>query len=248
MPMKMIHGKRASLLALCSTLLLLGQDQPKGVHPRNRPEDYSAHVQSNGLTIAATVVPPSEVKDLFAFDISKNYVVFEVACYPEANGRIQLQEDDFVIKTNDKGALAHRADSQTVAAAIQQKNSPKAPSAVPVTVYTQANIGYASGTDPYTGRRVGGVYTSGGVGVSNAPAPQQYPRPGSEPQDRAVLENQLWNKSLPEGTFTASVAGYLYFPASLLKKKSNGSYLLQYQSADSSVRIDLPVPSKPAKP
>jgi hypothetical protein len=241
--MKLTHGRRFLLLALCSTLLL-GQDQPKGIHPRGRPDDYAAHVQGNGLTIAATAVPPSEVKNIFAFDISKNYVVFEVACYPEANGRIQLQGDDFVIKTNDKGALAHRADSQTVAATIQQKNTPKPPSAAPTTVYTEANVGYESGTDPYTGRRVHGVYTGGGVGVSNYPAPQQYPRPGSEPQDRDMLESQLWNRSLPEGNFTAPVAGYLYFPASLLKKKFNGSYLLQYQSADSSVKIDLPVPAK----
>jgi hypothetical protein len=244
--MKLTHGKRSLLFALCSTLLLFGQDQPKGIHPRSKPDNYAAHVQGNGLTIAATVVPPNEVKNIFAFDISRNYVVFEVACYPEANERIQLQGDDFVVKTNDKGALAHRADSQTVAAAIQQKNAPKPPSTAPTTVYTEANVGYESGTDPYTGRRTHGVYTGGGVGVSNYPDSQRYPnpRPGSEPQDRDMLENQLWNRSLPDGNFTAPVAGYLYFPASLLKKKSNGNYLLQYQSADSSVRIDLPVPAK----
>ena len=240
--MKLTLGSRPFLLALSSTLLLCGQDQPKGVHPRSRPDNYAAHIQSNGLTIAARVVPPNEVKNLFAFDISKNYVVFEVACYPEANGRIQLQADDFVVTPSDKSALVQRADSQTVAATIQQKNTPRPPSAVPVTVYTEANVGYESGTDPYTGRRVHGVYRGGGVGVSNAPAPQQYPRPGSDPQDRDMLESQLWNRSLPEGNFTAPVAGYLYFPASLLKKKSNGVYLLQYRN------IDLPVPAKPAKP
>ena len=245
--MKLTYSRRILLLALCSTLVLFGQEQPKGIHPRSRPEDYAAHLGSNGLTIAARIVPPNEVKNLFAFDITKNYVVLEVACYPEANGRVQFQTDDFIIKVNDKGEVAHRADSQTVAAVIQQKNTPRPPSAAPTTVYTEANVGYESGTDPYTGRRVHGVYTGGGVGVSNAPTPQQYPRPGSEPQDRDMLENQLWNKSLPEGAFTAPVAGYLYFPASLLKK-SKGSYLLQYQSADSSSKIDLPVPLKTAKP
>jgi hypothetical protein len=245
--MKLTLGRNA-FLAFCSVWLLCGQDQqPKGIHPRSRPENYAAHLQSNGLTIAAAVVPPNEVKNLFAFDISKNYVVFEVACYPEANGRIQIQADDFVVKANDKGALAHRADSQTVAAAIQQKNAPRPPSSAPTTVYTEANVGYESGTDPYTGRRVHGVYTGGGVGVSNYPASQQYPRPGSEPRDRDMLENQLWSKSLPEGAFTVPVAGYLYFPASLLKK-FNGGYLLQYQSADLSSRIDLPVPAKTPKP
>jgi hypothetical protein len=237
--MKFTRGTRAFLLALCSTLLW-GQEQPKGIHPRSKPEDYAAHMQSHGLTIAATALSPDQVKHLFAFDISKNYVVFEVACYPENNGRFQLQADDFVVKTNDKNELAHRADSQTVAAVIQQRNTPRPSSP---TVYTEANIGYESGTDPYAGRRVHGVYTGGGVGVSTYPVPQ-YPTPGGYPQDRDLLEGQLWNKSLPEGTFTLPVAGYLYFPSSLLKKKSNGGYLLQYQSADLSSRMDLQVPVK----
>jgi len=239
--MKLTHGTRAFLLALCSTLLF-GQDQPKGIHPRSKPENYAAHVQSQGLTIAATVLPPDEVKHLFAFDISKNYVVFEVACYPGANGRLQLQADDFVVKTNDKSEPAHRADPQTVAAAIQQKSIPR-PSSSP-TVYTEANIGYESGTDPYTGRRVHGVYTGGGVGVSNYPTAPQSPAPGGYPQDRDLLESQLWNKSLPEGAFTTPVAGYLYFPSSLLKKKANGGYLLVYQGEDSSSKLDLQVPAK----
>ena len=122
--MKLNCGRRDLFIVLCSTLLLCGQDQqPKGIHPRSKPEDYAAHIQSNRLTIAASVLSPSEVKHLFAFDISKNYVVFEVACYPEANGRVQLQADDFLIKVNDKGELTHRADPQTVAAVIQQKNA-----------------------------------------------------------------------------------------------------------------------------
>jgi hypothetical protein len=239
--MKLTHGRCALFFALCSTFLLCGQEQPKGIHARSRPEDYAAHLQSSGLTIAATVLSPAEVKHLFAFDISRDYVVFEVACYPDNNGRLELQNDDFVVKTNDKSEVAHRADPQTVAAKLQQKNTPRSPSSP--TVYTEANVGYESGTDPYTGRRVHGVYTGGGVGVSTYPDPR-YPTPGGYPEDREMLTNQLWSKSLPEGNFTAPVAGYLYFPASLLKKKFNGSYLLQYQSADSSSRMDLPVPLK----
>jgi hypothetical protein len=240
--MKLTHGMRALLFALCSTVPLCGQEQPKGIRPRSKPENYAAHMQnqSHGPTIAATVLSPDEVKRLFAFDISRDYVVFEVACYPEENGRIQFQADDFVVKTNDKIEVAHRAEPQTIAAKVQQKNAPKSSSP---TVYTEANVGYESGTDPYTGRRVHGVYTGGGVGVSTYPVPQ-YPTPGGYPQDREMLESQLWSKGLPEGTFTTPVAGYLYFPSSLLKKKSKDGYLLQYQSSDSSSRMDLQVPAK----
>ena len=237
--MKIVSCSRAFSFLFCSALLLGQQNQSKGIHPRDKPGDYAVQAQSHGLTIAATVLSPDQVKHSFAYDISKNYVVLEVACYPENNGKIQLEADDFVIKTGGKGDIAHQSDPQTVAAMIQQKNVPK-PSTE--TIHTEANIGYESGTDPYTGRRVHGVYTSGGVGVGNYPTPQ-YPTPGGYPQDRNLLESQLWNKSLPEGAFTAPVAGYLYFPSRLLKK-SNGGYLLQYQSADSSSRIDLQVPAK----
>ncbi|MBV9678735.1 MAG: hypothetical protein JO185_20535, partial [Acidobacteriaceae bacterium] len=53
--MKLTHGTRALFFALCSTLLLYGQDQPKGIHPRSKPEDYAAHmqIQSHGMIIAA---------------------------------------------------------------------------------------------------------------------------------------------------------------------------------------------------
>ncbi len=238
--MEFTQSSRAFLLALCSVLLSAQQQQPKGVRPKDKPEDYAVHVQNHGLTIAAAALSASEVKHLFAYDISRNYVVFEVACYPDSNSKFQLESDDFVVKTGDKGEMAYRADPPTVAAVIQQKNTPKPASA---TVYTEANIGYESGTDPYTGRRVHGVYTGGGVGVSNYPVPQ-YPTPGGYPQDRDLLESQLWNRSLPEGTFMAPVAGYLYFPSSLLKNKSGGGYVLAYRGADSSFKLNLPVPRK----
>jgi hypothetical protein len=240
--MKIYSRSRAFLFLCCSALLLGQQDRPKGIHPKDKPEDYAVHVQSPGLTIAATVLPPDQVKHLFAYDISKHYVVLEVACYPENNGRLQLEADDFVIKTGDKSEPAHQSDAQTVAAVMQDKNTPKPSSG---TIHTEANIGYESGTDPYTGRRVHSVYTGAGAGVSNYPdSPYPYPAPGGSPQDRDLLEGQLWNKSLPDGTFTAPVAGYLYFPSALLKKKTNGGYVLQYQSADSPSRIELQVPAK----
>jgi hypothetical protein len=113
--------------------------------------------------------------------------------------------------------------------------------------------GYESGTDPYTGRRVHGTYTAAqvGVGGSNNPGPPRYPSPGGYPQDRALLEGQLWDKSLPEGEVQRPTAGYLYFPASLLKKKSNDVYELQYlgpqdrpQLANAPAKVELRVPAK----
>ena len=57
-----------------------------------------------------------------------------------------------------------------------------------------------------------------------------------------ALENQLSDKSLPQGAFAAPVAGFLYFAAEPLKK-SKGDYDLQHLT-DNTGKVDLLVPTK----
>ncbi|HZQ50966.1 MAG TPA: hypothetical protein VFB14_02155 [Bryobacteraceae bacterium] len=228
----------------CGALLALAQTG-SGVHPRPVPNDYSVTQKTGTATYAASLLPAHEVKDLFAVDISKDYLVFEVACYPTPAATLSVHPDDFLIKTGSHGEFVHPSDAVTVASLIQQKNSPRPhPGGRDTEVYTSANIGYESGTDPYTGRRVHGVYTGGGVGVGTGPAGPPPPLPpGSTPQDRAILESQLSDKALPSGSFSAPVAGFVYFPKKEVKKKTNGAYDLEYLS-DSSGRVELRVPAK----
>lgn len=225
--------------------LVAGQNPP-GLHPRATPADYAVTQQSKSATYAASLIPADQVKHLFAIDISKTYVVFEIACYPQS-GSISLDPTDFVIKSPKYSEFVRPADATTVAAVMQDKNTPRPPSARSTDVYTEAGVGYETATDPATGRRVHGTYTEAGVGVGNGPnAPYPYPpRPGASPQDRMTLEQELAEKALPAGNVTSPVAGYLYFPASSLKK-SNGSYQLQYLG-DPSGRVELQVPAKSHK-
>jgi len=232
-----VWGGFGALLALAQT--------GSGVHPRPAPNDYSITQKTATATYAASLLSASEVKNLFAVDISKDYLVFEVACYPTPASTLSVHPDDFVIKTGSHGEFVHPSDAVTVASLIQQKNSPRPhPGGRDTEVYTSANIGYESGTDPYTGRRVHGVYTGGGVGVGTGPAGPPPPLPpGSTPQDRAILESQLSDKALPSGSFSAPVAGFVYFPKKEIKKKTNGAYDLEYLSS-SSGRVELRVPAK----
>jgi hypothetical protein len=78
--------------------------------------------------------------------------------------------------------------------------------------------------------------------VGGGPVPQ-FPSPGGWPQDRELLEQQLAERSLPAGRFDHPVAGYLYFPHSLLKKKAKGVYELVYL-ADPAGTVELIVPAK----
>lgn len=241
-----ILGLRAftSWLAIIPLIALGGiaasaQSKP-GVHPRSSPADYSAQQQVQGATYAASALPQGQVKHIFAADISKSYVVFEVAFYPGDNA-VEIDPDNFLVRVETDSEFVHPADAVTVASLIQRKNMPRSPSNS--AVYTSANIGYESGTDPYSGRRVHGVYTGAGVGVgpNDDPGPQ-FPTGGMSPDDRVLLEDQLTAKGLPSGHFTAPVAGYLFFPAASLKKVKD-VYKLEYLG-DASLKVTLQVPKK----
>lgn len=246
----------AAAIWLCSSVIWAQQPaplQPRGVAPRSTPADYTAHVSINGVTYAASLLSPAEVKHAFAFDISRSYVVFEVAVYPQSSARIDLDPNGFVVRSSHSGEPLRPSDSVTVASDIQQKNLPPLPSRGPAVTASTA-IGYESGTDPYTGQRYHGTYTASQVAVDNRDNfPPVAPSPGGYPQDRALLENQLWDKSLPQARVERPTAGYLYFPSSPLKKKSSGEYELEYlgsrdepvlNGGASSQRIVLVIPAK----
>ncbi|MBV8071090.1 MAG: hypothetical protein JO270_14370, partial [Acidobacteriaceae bacterium] len=126
----------AALLA--GSVAALAQKQPGGLPPRSSPADYAAQVSVAGLTYAASLVPAVEVKRLFAFDISKSYVVFEVAVYP-ASAVLDLNPDAFVARSSHGGNEVRCADPDAVAAVIQQKNAP-IPGSRTQTVTTSAEI------------------------------------------------------------------------------------------------------------
>ena len=225
-------------VALIITGGAFAQEQP-GVPARSKPDDYATHVNTRERVYAASVLSKEQVKHLFAFDISKYYTVVEIACYPR-EGSFNLDPDSFVVKAGKDKDVVRHADAMTVAANIQQKNTPRPPSET-TPVYTQGHVGYETGTDPYTGRRVHDVYGGAGVGVGGPPEPQ-FPAPGGWPQDRELLERQLAEHSLPGGRFAHPVAGYLYFPSALLKK-AKGVYELK-DLDDTSGAADLEISPK----
>ncbi len=225
------------------TSSLLGQ-QPGGVAARAKPDDYAAHVTVGGLTYAASLLSADQVKHVFASDISKKYIVLEVACYPGSGGSIELRPDSFTLDGREKD-IVRPADAMTVAARMQQKREqPRLPSEVG-NVSTDASIGYESGTDPYTGRRVHGTYESVGVGVNNGPDRRTSSAPPPDwAQDMEGLQRQLEDRNLPAGRFARPVAGYLYYPLALIKKPGKDGYQLKYAGDDIAQNAVLALPAK----
>jgi hypothetical protein len=240
-------------LAVLTCFLVVADEPPKGVPARPAASDYATSAQWQNATFAASLVPTKQVEHLFAFDISKSYVVFEVACYADSTAALKISREAFVVKVNASGDGIHNAEPDTVASAVQRQNLPPMPSSHGTNVQTSANIGYERGTDPYTGRPVSGVYTGGGVGVDRGgpettPQPQQYPKPGGTPEDRRMLEAQLSARSLPEGPVNHPVAGYIFFRKSDLKAQPDGTYALQYLADEDGTgathAVALAVPKK----
>jgi hypothetical protein len=231
--------KRVTML-LTACLIMLGSDS-RGLRPRPNPSDYAAQETAQGLTIAASVLTPSQVKGAFSTDLSQ-YMVVEVGVYPAAGQTVGVTSMDFALRVGAQGELVRAANPDAIAASNQRKNSPPPSRKSDVTLYPSSTVGYESGTvyDPTTGRqrRVGGVYTDESVGVAVGDPGPQPPRPGSSDRDREVMGQELTDKSLPSGAITDPVAGYLYFR---LPPKSRTSALeLQYFAQSGKVRVLLP--------
>jgi hypothetical protein len=78
--------KCVGLICLLASLLLAGD--AGGIRPRESSADYTAHQTVSGVTFAAAVIPPDQVKKLFATDLNAGgYIVIELAIYPEAGQR-----------------------------------------------------------------------------------------------------------------------------------------------------------------
>jgi hypothetical protein len=217
-----------------------------GIRPRESSTDYPAHQDGKGVTIAAAAIAPEQVAKLFATDLNRGgYVVVEVAVYPKAGAEIDVLSRDFVLRFGSDPTIVRAVSAQTIASALQRKNTPKPPPALPggVSVYSTTTVGYESGT--YNGQRHGGVYTATGVGVGvGDPGPMGSPRSGPTDQDRSTMQQELEDKGLPEGKTTKVVAGYLFFARPASAKHARSTYNLTYYAADGQVSLTIPPPVK----
>jgi len=205
-----------------------------GIRPRGSPADYPAHGTSDGVTVAAAVVPPAQVRKLFSADLNgSGYIVIEVAVYPETVSNVDVSSGDFMLSPAGETSAVPPVSAQTIAGVLDRKNSPPRIRDTGV----DAVVGYGTGTDPATGQRRSGTYT--GVAVENGPQGTLSP-PSSGP-DPWLMKQELEERSLPEGKSTQPVAGYLYFPK-LAKKSRNAGYDLTYYGVSNKVRLVIPAP------
>jgi hypothetical protein len=226
---------------MCLLAGLLLADDVSGIRPRESSADYTARQKVSGVTVAAALIPPDQVKKLFATDLNAGgYLVIEVAIYPEAGNEIDVASGDFLLRVGSNPDIVRNASARAIAAALQRKSTPpEIRRKSDISVYSTATIGYESGADS-NGRRRSGVYGAAGVGVGvgDDPSASAPPRPASTDRDRATIEQEIADKALPEGKTTRGVAGYLYFPKPTARQK-NGAYEITWYGNDKQVHLPI---------
>lgn len=205
-----------------------------GVPLRGASTDYPVHERADAATIAADIVPTSQVAKMFSPEISKQYIVVELAIYPESGGPFDVRATDFALRVGQR--VVH-ADRPIDVAPWRERRDPA--TRLPVDVTAEAGVIYEHGEDPLYGRRQGvGTYT--GVGVS-APG-QNLPNPPPAPKvDPRVVFERVRRSSLAEGETKIAIAGYLYFPQFAKRHKSD-AIELKFAKDDVTANLTLGKP------
>ena len=233
--------RRVSIAAAALVALLWAA--PGGIKPRPNQSDYPAKTTTaDGVVIAADLLSASDVKNAFATDLNRGWLVVEIAVYPPAKGRAEVEKADFWLQVSggDQRVVLRAADARTIAGVLARESQPRNDPGV--TLYPAVDVGYGSGPvgyDPVTGtRRGGGWYSGVGVGVGVGRQDRGMPPAASTPKDRDTMESELSDKALAGGTVTEASAGFLYFPLPA-KKIKNAVYSLEYHAASGLRRIGL---------
>ena len=205
---------RAILRSIAGSLILslVLSAANTGVPPRGAATDYPAHGPADTTTIAAGMVPANQVAKMFSPEISKQYIVVEVAIYPGNGVPFDVESSDFALRV---GQHVGRADQP-----LDGAPWPEARGSVrlPVDVTAETGVIYQRSNDPVYGRQQG-VGTYSGVGVS-APG-QNVPPPPDPKVDPRVMYDKVRRSSLAEGDTKTVIAGYLYFPQYAKRRKSD---------------------------
>ena len=200
-----------------------------GVPPRPASSDYPVHDRADAATIGAAIIPASQVGKMFSPEIAKQYLVIEVAIYPEGGVPFDVQSSDFALRV---GQRFGRADRPVDVAPWPEKRNPAG--RPPFDVTTESGVIYQRSNDPVYGRQQGvGTYTGVGVDVPGRADPPPPPDPRVDP--RAVYD-KIQRFALVEGTTKSAVAGYLYFPQYAKRKKSDE---IELKYAKDSVEVNL---------
>lgn len=223
--MRISQFRAASGIALSPVFLLMATTlRAERITPKATPADYPVHTRVGRVQIAGDFLVHSIVgSDRDQMFFAQDFLVVEVAFYPDAGVRYRVDTPQFTLRLNGKKSVLFPESTGAVAYSMKYPDQGAHP-----------NLEAAGG--------VGGVLV--GVGQPSSgprfptdptgtPYPNQLPprAPGTTdpnvPQPvRATLEEVLQQTALEDGEKTAAIAGYLFFAYSGNVKKLKSVELL----------------------
>ena len=218
-----MNGRMLLMLALLAAASVAASG-PRGTVPKAAANRYPSHAEQDSFSVGAALLTSDEVRKTFVSEVNRCCVVVEVALYPPKGKPQSVSLDDFSVRVLGSETAVKPSSAKVVAASIQKS----AESQRDVTVSPSVGVGYESG--PYGH----GTYREVGVAVGIS---EPGSHSGSSERDRDTMQTELSEKGLPEGTASAPVAGYLYFP---LTKKKNTPLQLECALNGSKVVLTLP--------
>jgi len=194
-------------IALACVLAARNNDNTKPLESRGENES---------VVITATLYSrPEAVKEVLGSDLEGHYIVVSVEVTPRFGKEVEINRDDFVLKTDKDG----------------ERSGPFAPSQIAgrgAMVIRQTGGSGGTGMHDNPGPVIGGYPGSagpprrlGGDGVGNAGAPEgaeAKTRTGAHETENPML-GVLKQKELPETKTDKPVSGLLYFPMEKQKAK-----------------------------
>ncbi len=186
------------LLWMCCAGIAFAQSA--GTAPKPKAEDYEEHTQAGPLGLGAEFMVHSFYGQGQTY-IVKDYLVVEVALYPEKGKPVHGDPAAFGLRVNgNKRAIA----SMPPAAVVMALENPQ----------------MRSGPHLDAGGGLGGVIFGrpgqGGQQGPPMPAPPRAPDanrpPGIDPEERLSPNELLMRTAFPAGDFQGPVSGFIYFP------------------------------------
>jgi hypothetical protein len=187
--------------ALFTSILLAVQ----GTVPLPRMTAYRDSTEIRGIGVGATLLREGEIKQRFITDLEGEFIVVEVALFPESGVEFVVLPEKFGLRI-DGGRTARPENPRVIAGFIQKKDASK----WNIEVAPHVGVGYETGRvgyDPTTGntRRLEEIHTTAGVMVGIDPSSEPNPK------NEETMALELTEKGLPGGSFSRPVAGHLYF-------------------------------------
>lgn len=205
-------------LSSAACLVLAATLSADRITPKPQPADYPAHVKVGNIEIGADYLVHSFSSQKQAF-FARDYLVFEVAFYPEKGTTYRTGASQFTLRLDGKKQVLFPQQPGIVAASMKYPDENAHPH-----LEAAAGLGdvVASVGRPAPVRRFPGDPTPTQAPRVPPRAPEDTGRENVPKEQPATVEEVIQQTALEEGDQRAAISGYIFFayPGNVKKIKS----------------------------